>query len=264
MIAALSNFLGLNPRIYFLVENRENAEDPSFETNLKAQRLYNEKIIQTMYRPGDVILVEDDAAKDAKLVRKEQLPSFDAHKFNVRGWYSPVACEMGNDLSKSIDNIQTKLDAALMPFCLLTVEKRIEAYKILHDYASEFPLPECLQEHGPLISKEDLIKLAKDETYNEARDILFKCCELFIEQSKLKHFAETYSLQQESLKKVTVEAIQEGANRVFVIIGKYFQEPTLAKKFPYSCKVVNEKNTFDECLKTVKDFFCTLSGCDVR
>ena len=261
-MTSIANFFKTT-RIYFLIENRENAEDPSFAKNLKIQRLANEKIIQSLYRPGDVILVEDSAAKDSQLLRRDQLPTLDARKFQVRGWYSQVACESRSSLEESLNNIQTKLDAARMPFFMMNVEKRIEAYKCLHDYASQFPLPECVQANGSLINKEDLLKLAKDEIYHEARDILFKCCELFIEQSKLKHMEETFPLHQASLKKVPVEVLQEGANTVFVIMGKDFQEPTLTKKFPYSSKVVNEKTSLDNGFKIVQEFFSSFA-CDVR
>ena len=261
MAVGLSNFF-CSPRIYFLVENRENAEDPSFETNLKAQRLFNEKILLSLYQPGDVILVEDSAVKDLKFVCRDQLPTLDAHKFNVRGWYDPAVCESRNSLEASIDEIKTKLDAVRMPFSMVEVEKRIEAYNILHDYASQFPLPEFVI--GPLISKEELLKIAKEESFNEGREILLMCCELYIEKSKLKHIEETFPLHQASLQKVPVDFLREGANRVFVIIGNKFQEPSLTNKFPFTCKVLNDKSAFEGCLKVVQEYFSVFSGSDRR
>jgi hypothetical protein len=92
-----------------------------FGTDL-AQKKFNQIVIQQMYQPGDIILVEDYASKDPKDLNKTRLSGLNPSKYEFRGWDNPEATweerqqSLQDNIKKYSENSNRTLFVQMGPF----------------------------------------------------------------------------------------------------------------------------------------------------
>lgn len=124
-------FLPPDVRVVLLREHHPNPY-----TNHAAQRIFNAAVIQRHYKPGDIIIVEEDAAKPVEQLHLTQLPSLDRTSYKIAGWMNPEVAER----IRALDRQESDLEYAesIVHHTSRSEETCMQAYKKLYDFTWKF------------------------------------------------------------------------------------------------------------------------------
>lgn len=186
--------------------------------------LFIETIINSLYKPQDVILVEDDLRKSKKELLKSQIPNLNPDLFNIEGWDDPQACEKAQELTQLRKNLFEAIKGVRKDSSKKALPERLKHYKTLTDFAARYPNTlmgmETIEKH--------LIGCASDFSEQEFRsqsEHLTIFCELHLTKMEIELTLSTMKQRQDSIKNRTQYHIKP-KGKVFGVMGTNHGDPS--------------------------------------
>lgn len=180
-------------------------DHPNLYTNYLKQEQFCEIALETLYREGDAILVEDDASK-------EQLNPFGIVPANARlvGWYDPEVAKVERTLLQILPALERLEFNIFRP--------RVQDVNALINFTADKPSPELLEEK--MVSLPGLVQRARyhfNRLFNET-------------------FKSGWAARQAFLEKQVNLLKKEGVNTIYLKGGRDHFDDTLlhALQLPYT------------------------------